>query len=724
MQQNTKSKFLLIFLILGFVLSRLTQDVMARTPISAADINDLRAANATITVDTLSALQVYDRGDLVKTVYVKGRTADDDGYQGIFLWNSADHSAATGSGHVDLDIQHGIYVAPSWDATGANGAWVRVGHHPAKPQWFGSINGTAADLTAIQAALNLQDDVLFEEGIYGIGDSGDSIDYRGKVACNVGLALNTGQKILTHGKVVFKVMEKNTIALSVDNKSDITIEDIWVEGNSTVLGNDAVGTFGVYFLGCSDIRIDHINVNDVYSNAVEIISCSNVIIGSGYVYTDRVVGPRYGGAFQFEDCTNVNCGPLSGHSVDDFVSVISYNDDIKDMSFTSVNATSERARAFFIGLAKKATAQYHISNIYANVISRESDTSWKAPACMLFRGAIYENIYIKLIDYGSYISFRCHPYGTSYKGGVYNCTFDVTSYDALNMAIDIRQSKDSGNKYEHNKLIAKVINPNVADVDVQCGVAVEAGIGWNIQADINYQPGKKHSGSALVLGGFDKEKSIKMSKISGIIDGGNLNIDVVRADGLLLDGLVCQNTENGNRTSINIQKTNSRVAIGAVQTNGEIYDQTGTVEVASSILYRDATAIDTGSAITEVDLMSCVIPAHFMNKYGLLHIKASGVISGTAGHKTVTFYWGATPHTIHTAANDSGNWSVDIIVAEQDSRTLQRLEIIGIYGSSLLVNTQATDSEDAQKDIKIKFTGQTTDRADTVSQQTMVVIGG
>lgn len=75
----------------------------------------------------------------------------ESGREGTFVFSSANLSA-----QVSADTAQGIYVAPSSDATGASGAWVRTvnGEYHAKHFGVAASNTAAANTTAAQAAIN------------------------------------------------------------------------------------------------------------------------------------------------------------------------------------------------------------------------------------------------------------------------------------------------------------------------------------------------------------------------------------------------------------------------------------------------------------------------------------------------------------------------------------------------------------------------------------------
>ena len=157
--------------------------------------------------------------------------------------------------------------------------------------------------------------------------------------------------------------------------------------------------------------------------------------------------------------------------------------------------------------------------------------------------------------------------------------------------------------------------------------------------------------------------------------------------------------------------------------DGEIQDLSSTTQRNLVPLSRNSTAADTGTATVETDLMTYTLPADYMGKTGVLHIKASGVISGGVGNKTLTFYFGATAHVLHASANDTGDWSSDIYIHQAGNRASQRLDINHLYGTTVAINDGITDGVNTTGTVIIKFTGLTADGADLVEQRTMLIVG-
>jgi hypothetical protein len=128
----------------GFITEQLTDIVFydeddAVSSFMQTVLDDTDAAAAQI---TLSAKGVIDTITNLKaeTNITNGRAIflTDGDRGGPFVFDTTDHSTATGTGYVDADTQNGIYVPPDSDSTGASGAWVRRFSGPVNVKWFGA----------------------------------------------------------------------------------------------------------------------------------------------------------------------------------------------------------------------------------------------------------------------------------------------------------------------------------------------------------------------------------------------------------------------------------------------------------------------------------------------------------------------------------------------------------------------------------------------------------
>lgn len=140
-----------LFLLL-FALTFAAPAVSLAAPLVASDVRSPTITRKVGTLAELKALTASDRS-AVKSVYVEGRTAAGDGYEGVFYWLAGDQSA---NPLVLADTLEGVFVKPTVPGDGAGGVWVRQNVERLSALWFGATrdNGTADDDTAaINAAV-------------------------------------------------------------------------------------------------------------------------------------------------------------------------------------------------------------------------------------------------------------------------------------------------------------------------------------------------------------------------------------------------------------------------------------------------------------------------------------------------------------------------------------------------------------------------------------------
>lgn len=124
----------------------------------------------------------------------------ESGRAGKFVFSTSNLST-----QVTNDPQQGIYIPPSSDTTGASGAWVRqTNNNEYFLEWFApTLDGTANDLAAIQAAINLVPlgGTLVFPGGKTAAISGGTVDFRNK---------GDTRFIAVGGRFTFKQLTANT----------------------------------------------------------------------------------------------------------------------------------------------------------------------------------------------------------------------------------------------------------------------------------------------------------------------------------------------------------------------------------------------------------------------------------------------------------------------------------------------------------------------------------
>lgn len=169
-------------------------------------------------VATRTALKAITAG-LYTAIYLR-----ESRREGWFEWNSSNLSA-----EVTADTQEGLYVAPSSDATGASGAWVRVVENEIYfADWWGVAgDGTTDDTTAAQAAITSGVATLcWPASTMAIATAGGL----------TGVSSQTWRG--TYGVTTFKLTTTPTDDLLVfASKSNFVIEDIVFDWNNQTAGS-------------------------------------------------------------------------------------------------------------------------------------------------------------------------------------------------------------------------------------------------------------------------------------------------------------------------------------------------------------------------------------------------------------------------------------------------------------------------------------------------------
>ena len=183
-----------------------------------------------------------------------------------------------------------------------------------------------------------------------------------------------------------------------------------------------------------------------------------------------------------------------------------------------------------------------------------------------------------------------------------------------------------------------------------------------------------------------------------------------------------KSTEDPNVISLEIKADATNTRIGTITRDGEISDASSSTAHSTTNLYKSSATKVTAGTI-ETDLDSYTLKPRWMGTGGVIHVKASGVITGGTAAKTLTFYFGTKAEVIHASANDSGDWTADIYIVQEGARNAQRLDILAMYGTVILVNNGSSIGIDTKLATVIKFTAQVANVADSVSQRTMLIEG-
>jgi len=154
----------------------------------------------------------------------------------------------------------------------------------------------------------------------------------------------------------------------------------------------------------------------------------------------------------------------------------------------------------------------------------------------------------------------------------------------------------------------------------------------------------------------------------------------------------------------------------SVQIVGDgIYDaQSGTsIAMTRFMTYdRDGTYRVT-SGTGEDTLESFTIPGGIIGNVGGVKVVAAGTKTGSNGNKTLKFYLGSSFFTFHAAANNTNDWSLEVIFSHFNGQTSQRVMWRGYDGTTLLQGFESW-AEDASGDLLMKITGECADAGDSI----------
>jgi len=209
-------------------------------------LDDTSAYAATQTMSTdyvvsdITAAKGLGIPSSARTLRVLYRASVNDGYHGVFVWNSSDLSA-----EVTADTQNGIYIPPNSDTTGASGAWVRQFPGAVNVLWFGATgDGVTNDSTSVQSAVDSGENrIYFPAGTYVLAD----------------IVLKDGQHIFGDG--FESVLEKESSGVHIlrtfDGSSaydNIRITDLKFNGLSETAFNES--NFQVIIRGSENVVIE------------------------------------------------------------------------------------------------------------------------------------------------------------------------------------------------------------------------------------------------------------------------------------------------------------------------------------------------------------------------------------------------------------------------------------------------------------------------------------
>jgi hypothetical protein len=218
---------------------------------------------------------------------------------GMFVWDPGNRSS-----QVAADPQEGVYVAPSSDASGASGAWVRREADPLNVRWFGAKgDGIADDTAAIQAAVNYIGNLPNGGGLYI--PTGRYVTSAAITLCKyitvTGDGMIASQILATHtGNGFFKTEAVNSSIQVFVSLEKIGI--VSINGSSTGAGfYDQGGTeivirqcaiqgfkYGIILDQSELVDIELCNISDQLHSCIWLVNGPDLNPNSNGTYTNRI----------------------------------------------------------------------------------------------------------------------------------------------------------------------------------------------------------------------------------------------------------------------------------------------------------------------------------------------------------------------------------------------------------------------------------------------------
>lgn len=242
------------------------------------------------TVNTLADLVALQAGSASSVVYVAGRLASNDGYAGFFAWDDSNQTAA-----VAVDPHKGLYVAPSFDPTGASGIWVRQDAEKVFARWFGAVgDGIQDDTQYIQAAIDSGAAVIFG-GNYTYKVSQVNINRQCRIIDFVFSGGNAGVNTIgclniTANNVVIdncRVTQKsrrfgastNYVAIYANGANELIIRDCVVVGSES----NSIDDFGaIHIKNSTRCMIVNNKVSQSRFEGISLVNCTDCVVTGNY----------------------------------------------------------------------------------------------------------------------------------------------------------------------------------------------------------------------------------------------------------------------------------------------------------------------------------------------------------------------------------------------------------------------------------------------------------
>ena len=149
-----------------------------------------------------------------------------------------------------------------------------------------------------------------------------------------------------------------------------------------------------------------------------------------------------------------------------------------------------------------------------------------------------------------------------------------------------------------------------------------------------------------------------------------------------------------------------------------IYDLSGVVKLIENTKRIYTPVTQTGGS--EKILMTTTVTANTLNNAGAIRITASGTWSGSAGTKSLYFYFGSKAIVLLSSLTTTANWNVEVIIQATGGYASQKYYWKAWDGSTMYQGYD-TGTIDTSADQTLKFTENAASASDSCTQNMMLI---
>jgi len=542
------------------------------------------------------------------------------------------------------------------------------------------INASHIPVVLGNNALSLNDAVtaIYDARAYAVGDGttndaaglqtaataaagGDLYLKKGRVFA-IASAISLPSNIRVYGGGEIKLIGNSDVFV-IDGKTNVTIEDIIINGNKatyTSVNNDGISS-PANGVGSSNILIKDVYIRDMGGAGIAFLAqtgshSKNIRILNTRVEnvgTQGIIGQDYVDDFLALNCRVVNFGLAyadrpgitSGRSSKNSQVLGCYvESDGNSLGASSHGISIEGADGVASGNIVRGTVGYGIEvGLSSNVVVSGNEVSEGANYGIVLSGWESEGAANVVSVDGNIIK---------------NCVGGIFAFVTDHSAVWVENISVRGNSIDSND---------------QVGI---------------YFRDVRH---ATVSGNM-----ISNNGQSGIYIHNSTEVDIIG------------NKHNNNNTNADAgHDANVRVIAGcvAIRINGYIA--------------RDSAGYAT-SGTGEDNLFTITIPRYYYKNYRGIRFTTAGTKSGAGGNKTIKFYWGGTAYIVHAAANNANDWRIYVEILYHGA-TFREMGGAGWDGSTPLQGYEDGVINMSAADTILKFTGECADAGDAIQQNQVLI---